>query len=78
MLFIITADEDGALIQPMTEETFLSKLNTGDYGQNPEFVTTLEGNENANYWGGYKILVIRGELIVPGAMRVVSEWGLPK
>jgi hypothetical protein len=80
MLFLISNSDGDTSVRMVDEGTFLAELNRGDYGPAPRFLTAdeLTERDDTNYWPEGSVLVIRGSLIVPAAMQVIKEWGLPK
>jgi len=80
MLFVISNSDGDTDVRMVDEATFLQRLNDGDYGENPHFITMeyLKEHSDTNYWPEGAILVLRHEVVVPAAFTRTTSWGLPK
>jgi len=73
--FLIQTNEEGVVfIEKLTAEEFLRRLNTGEYGEDLEFLDTIP-RTNVRLWGD-GLLLIKGEIIVPQPKTVVQEYSL--
>ena len=74
--FIISPGEDGARVEQMDKEELLKRItrseeeDTTDYGD-VDFLEKIEETD-PNYWGD-NILIIKGEIVKPKAVKVVTK-----
>jgi len=79
--FIVRSGEDGTSIEgPLTESEVLKRIEGREtyYGSNLTFLSEIPENDKG-YWDtrhSNPILIIKGEIIVPGAVRVIEKYTL--
>lgn len=76
--FKISCSEDGDVsVHAYTKEELVAELGRRtELGEPaPKFCAAIPGSD-PQYWDG-KSVVIKGEIVVPAARRVVESWELP-
>jgi hypothetical protein len=68
--FVISPSEDGARVRVMLPEAIGEWATDGE-----EFYTQLPLDPDTSYW--CKNLIIKGEIVTPQPVKVVTEWELP-
>ena len=71
MYFVMSCDADGTAIWSMTKESLLKYLDEFS----GEILSTIP-NSDPNYWGENKIVIIKGEIIIPKPVEVVTRYEL--
>lgn len=79
--FVIFNNDGETFVEILTENGLRSVLDEKEYGDDVEFMDVDESNvgdmvlfeANTNYWGG-KILIVKGEAIVPKPKEIVKTW----
>ena len=65
-LYYVISNSDGDTnIKTCTRIELMENLNEDYWGEGIEFIKTFESNEDSNYWGGNKIAIIKGSIIIP-------------
>jgi hypothetical protein len=75
MYFVIHNSEDGeASVHQMGAEELQNKLKADYWGTGKRFLSSDDTFScDPNYWGG-KLLIIKGEIIVPKPKQTVTEY----
>lgn len=68
--FVVCPSEDGARVRLMTSEEIGEWATEGE-----EFYDKAPLEPDTNYW--QKNLIIKGEVVAPQPVQVVTEWELP-
>ena len=79
MYVVITASEDGDIrVKKYTQEELTKFINDEEEGDfdTDDFVNgkMLESNSDPMYWGGNSILIIKGKIIIPKPVKIVSAY----
>ena len=79
MYIVITASEDGDIRISKFDKAALGKMindiEEGDYNTD-DFMTEkdLRTNPDPMYWGPNKILIVKGKIVVPKPVKIVSAY----
>lgn len=74
MYFVIRNSDGDTSICQMTAEELKKALQEDDWGSNPDFIKPdSKYDRDTNYWGR-KLMIIKGEIIVPKAKQTVTEY----
>lgn len=73
--FVLVPGEDGLRTYAMDEAELVKRLNESYWGEDVEFVDRVPPNADSNYWGRI-IVIIRGSVVVPKAIKVVKEFAI--
>ena len=75
--FVINNSDGDTFVEDVSKEELIARLNDGDYYGGKDGVQFLDVilEEDTNYWRN-KILIIKGEIVVPKAEKVVERYKL--
>lgn len=68
---VISTSEDGIHVNHLSREDLLARLAENYYGD-VEFKNSISETD-PNYWGT-KLLIIKGDIVVPEAVKVVTQF----
>jgi hypothetical protein len=71
--FIITNLDGDTYVDTVTKDELIKRLDENDYG-NIEFLTSAPKN-CTNYWGD-SVLIIKGEVVTPNPVKVVTKFDI--
>lgn len=79
MYIVVTASEDGDIrIKKYIQKELTEFINDEEEGNfdTDDFVTgkMVETNPDPMYWGGNSILIIKGKIVVPKPVKIVSAY----
>lgn len=79
--FVITCDEDGIDVRPMSEKELLKSITPDkegytDLGNDLIFASEVPEIDKGYWIGENKILIIKGEIVVPKPKKVVAQYEL--
>ena len=69
--FLLSCTEDGGYVETLTKAQVMDLL-TGAEEDRPQCVAKVPDKE-ISYWGEKNVL-IKGEIIVPQPVQIVTEW----
>lgn len=73
--FVICVSEDGDLsIRSFTRKEILKEINDGEV--NPNACRHFIDESNPMYWGENNTLIIKGEIVSPKGVKVVTEFDI--
>lgn len=77
--FVISGDEDGDIyVTEETETNLLKRLNPDEHGDieiaAADVLESLPDTMNVQYWGGPFVLIVKGEIVTPKAVEVVTRF----
>jgi hypothetical protein len=76
MKYYLIRNSDGdTSVSQIDKEKFLASIEDGDYGESPEFLDSLVGLSDTNYWGD-KMLLIKGEIVTLKKKEVVTKYDI--
>lgn len=77
--FVISSDEDGTRVEPMDEATLKQRLNEKWWGDDAKFFDHVPRSKGCFIEGdeGTLLIIIKGEVVVPKAKKVVEEYEIP-
>ena len=73
--FTINNSDGDTRVKEWTKEALESALNEEHWGD-AEFPSKLPNTNDTNYWGN-SVVIIRGEVVSPEAVKIVTEMRLP-
>lgn len=73
--FVIKSNEDGISIESVSEQELLEGLHDNSYGESPSFTEKLP-NKPIDLSEESKLIIIKGEIVVPKPKFVVKEYKL--
>lgn len=73
--FLIRTSEDGIRIEVVKPADLAKELRDGEYDVE-EFCAVLPKASDPQYWGA-KCVLIKGEIVVPKAVEVATEFDIP-
>lgn len=75
--FVIYNNEDGEVtVYEVGKEQLLTELQTGNLGKNPDFYDSVPNDGYVDSWSPDKMLIIKGEIVVPKAVQVATRYEL--
>lgn len=75
--FVLRASEDGFSVKEVTKEWLLKELSEEGSGYEAvQVVDHLPTEPDPNYWGN-TLVIIKGEVVTPEPVQVISEYHLP-
>lgn len=77
MKYYVIKNSDGdTYVEEIDKQELLNRLDPEDpYYGTLEFLKTIPKNGDTNYWGD-KLLIIKGEIVVPKAIEVATKYEL--
>lgn len=75
MYYVISASVDGSYIERLTKDQLEEELNDEAYGKDVEFVHPNDSMPDIE--SGTWALIIKGEVVVPKAVEVITKLKLP-
>lgn len=75
-LFLVHSSNGDTDIRAVDPDDLLRKINSGWYGDNPQFLDALPDTPDTNYWPEGSFLLIKGEIVVPKPRQVIIEYEL--
>lgn len=75
MFFVINNSDGDTDVSVYTKDQLIRKLNDDWWGDDVVFLNSIPDNTDTNYWGE-SILIIEGEIAVPQAVQVATEYKL--
>lgn len=74
--FVIYQGSDDLKIDQLDSAELLDRIRNGWYGDNPEFSSKMPRWADASEWYIGTVLIIKGEIVVPRPVQIVTEWEL--
>ena len=71
--FVIDSTEDGVAIEKVERDELLRRLKE-DWYENRAFATDMPKESDPAYWTGGTVVLIKGTVITPKAIEVVTDW----
>jgi hypothetical protein len=72
--FLIHNSEGDTTITEINKEEFLKDIEDGSYGSDAVFLDEIPENNDTNYWGENTYLVIKGNIVTPKPVEVVTKF----
>ena len=78
MKYIVISNTDGDTLVECLPETELKKRLDEKYYGNVEFMTeeNIDRHPDTNCWGDNKLLIIKGDVVIPKAIATVTRYEL--
>jgi len=74
MNYIVIRNSEGETrVEQVTKAELTERLNEDYYGLNTSTFDGFPAEPDTNHWGG-KIMIIKGELVTPKPVKVITEW----
>lgn len=76
--FVISTSEDGVNIETVSDEELLRRLQPEEnyYGGGARFLDAMPKEHRWHEYGANRVLIIRGDVVVPKAVEVVKRYEL--
>ncbi len=73
---IHNSDGDTSVIEYWGKQRLLDEIQSGQWGESPEFLSDIPTNSDTGTWQG-KMLIIKGEIVTLQKKEVVTKYDLP-
>jgi len=75
MYYVVHNSDGDTTIEQMTKEELAQRINDKYWGEGVVFFDGFPAEPDTNYWGR-KVLIIKGALVHPKPIKVVTEYQL--
>lgn len=71
--FVIRNSDGDTTVTEVTKEQLLKNINDGEY---QDAMYKLPTNSDTNYWDEHSCLIIKGKIVTPSAVEVVTKYDI--